>query len=118
VISRRQALLLAALLAASPIFGVYLADLVGYREPLDVAAELLELKEVEVGWAPFPDYTVPGLPVWLGYIVSGAIGVAAILLVGYALAKLSSGRGGEAGRHERRKDPERALRRLREHRQG
>jgi len=85
---RRALLLIAALLAVSPLFGVVLANLVGYREPLDLAAEALGLRETteEVNWTPLLDYTVPGLPDWLGYIVSGAIGAAATL--GLALLAL------------------------------
>lgn len=95
MIKKGQAILIAALLLASPLFGVYLADMVGYHEPLDVAAELLGLQEAEwTNWTPFADYAVPGLPPELGYVVSGAIGVAAIFAIGYLLAKLFSKQGG------------------------
>ncbi len=87
---RRALLATLAMVAVSPLFGVYLAGLVGYHEPLDIAAELLHLNETteEVNWTPFLEYTVPGLPDWLGYAVSGLLGVAVVLALGYALVKL------------------------------
>ena len=80
------------LLIISPVFGVILADMVGYHEPLDVAAETIGLQDVseEMNWTPLFDYSVPGLPAEVGYIVSGFIGVAVILLIGYGLTRLSS----------------------------
>jgi len=87
---RRALLLTLALAVVSPVFGVYLAELAGYHEPLDVAAEALGLREIteEINWTPLLDYTVPGLPDWLGYIVSGFIGVSAVLVLGLLLLKL------------------------------
>jgi len=84
MVMRRSWIVILALLLISPIFGIYLADLVGYHEPLDIAAELLGLKDVteEISWTPFLDYSVPGLPPWLGYVVSGALGIAVILVIG------------------------------------
>lgn len=87
----RGALLAAAvLLVISPVFGVVLAEKVGYHEPLDVAAEKLGLEEHPIAeWTPFSDYTVPGLPDTIGYIVAGAIGVAVILGIGLVAARLA-----------------------------
>ncbi|ALL01528.1 hypothetical protein Pyrde_1485 [Pyrodictium delaneyi] len=87
----RGALLAAAvLLIISPVFGVVLAEKVGYHEPLDVAAEKLGLEEHPVAeWTPFSDYTVPGLPDTIGYIVAGAIGVTVILGIGLVAARLT-----------------------------
>ncbi|MEM0376157.1 MAG: PDGLE domain-containing protein [Thermofilum sp.] len=86
---KRTLLVALALVVVSPLFGIYLAELTGYHEPLDIAAEMLGLSEVteEVNWTPFLDYTVPGLPSWLGYIVSGLIGVALVLALGYLIVK-------------------------------
>ncbi len=82
------------LILIAPIFGVWLAELVGYHEPLDVAAEKLnETKPILVekteawNWTPLLDYTVPGLPDWLGYIVAGFIGVGIIALIGCIISK-------------------------------
>ncbi len=82
--------LIAVLIAISPVFGIVLAGIVGYHEPLDIAAEMLGLKEIteEINWTPFLDYTVPGLPDWLGYIVSGIIGSAVVLLLAFLVLKL------------------------------
>ena len=75
--------LILILLLISPVFGVYLADLVGYHEPLDVVAEKFGLNETQTYETPFTDYTFPNLPDWLGYIISGLIGVLIILAIGY-----------------------------------
>ncbi|MDH5816587.1 MAG: cobalamin biosynthesis protein [Candidatus Nezhaarchaeota archaeon] len=82
------------LLILSPIFGVVLADIVGYHEPLDLAAEAIGLRDVseEITWTPFFDYNVPGLPAEIGYIISGAIGVIAITMIGYGILKLAEKR--------------------------
>ena len=62
MLSRRALITIIVLVLISPLFGVIGAELVGYHEPLDVAAEALGLEEKELYWSPFPDYTVPGLP--------------------------------------------------------
>ncbi|MFZ8811772.1 MAG: PDGLE domain-containing protein [Pyrobaculum sp.] len=91
---KRLFVFLAVMAFISPVFGVWLADLVGYREPLDVAAEavnevanktlgkpiLVDITE-EINWTPFLDYTVPGLPDWAGYIVSAFIGLAIFYVI-------------------------------------
>lgn len=91
--SHKALLTIIALIIISPIFGVILADTVGYHEPLDVAAEKLGLKDIseEINWTPLFDYTVPGLNPVVGYIISGFIGVSIILAIGYTLMKLIGG---------------------------
>ncbi len=86
-----KALITVIILAViSPVFGVILADAVGYHEPLDVAAETLGLKEKDIEWgSPLPDYTVPGLDPVTGYIVSGIIGAAVVFGIAYLLSKVS-----------------------------
>jgi len=87
----KKALILTVILIfISPIFGVILAEMVGYHEPLDVAAEALDLSDLteSINWTPLLDYTVPGLPADLGYIIAGFIGVGVILLVGFILNRL------------------------------
>ncbi|MEM0345363.1 MAG: PDGLE domain-containing protein [Thermofilaceae archaeon] len=87
---RRALTVIIVLALASPIFGVFLSELVGYHEPLDLAAELLGLEELteKITWTPLADYTVPGLPDWLGYAVSGLLGAALVLALGYLFLKL------------------------------
>lgn len=86
MLSRKQIFILVVLLIISPIFGVWLANLLGYTEPLDHVAEVLNLAEwEEFNWTPLKDYAVPGLPDWLGYIVAGAIGIAIIIGIGYLI---------------------------------
>ncbi len=88
---RRAWIAIIVLALVSPVFGVILADMVGYHEPLDVAAEKLGLKDLseKLNWTPLFDYTVPGLDPVTGYIVSAFIGVAIILVIGMALKRLA-----------------------------
>lgn len=93
-ITKNTVVIIALLLLVSPVFGVYLADMVGYHEPLDIVAERIGLEDIneKLNWTPFLDYTVPGIPDVLGYIISGVIGVLSILIVGYILVRISSGK--------------------------
>ncbi len=88
MVSRRVLVSYIALIIIAPLFGVVLANQVGYHEPLDTAAEELGLNETSVEWTPLSDYSVPGLDPVTGYIVSGFIGVGIILLIGYLLRKI------------------------------
>jgi len=83
MIGKRYLIVMSILLLISPIFGVWFANLVGYAEPLDHVAEMLQLNESEFSWTPLKDYTVPGLPDEIGYIVTGAMGFAIFLLLTY-----------------------------------
>ena len=86
------------LILVSPIFGVILADRVGYHEPLDVAAETLHLPDLteSVNWTPFVDYTVPGVSAELGYMLSGFIGIGIILGIGFILKRWTGFESGGA----------------------
>ncbi len=86
--------IIVVMIVVSPLFGIVLANMVGYHEPLDVAAEKLGLKDrtAELNWTPLEDYQVPGLPPIPGYMASGFIGVALILGVGSLLRRLAAGR--------------------------
>jgi len=91
---RRAFITIVILLVVSPLFGVVGAELVGYHEPLDVAAEALGLEESSIWSGLLPDYSIPGLPEdWLsasmGYIISGVVGVLIILAIGFILTRLS-----------------------------
>ena len=85
MLTRKTLITLATLLLLSPIFGVILAEELGYHEPLDIVAEELKLNESEFTWTPLKDYTVPGLPEWLGYITCGALGGVVIVFTGYVI---------------------------------
>ncbi len=91
---RNALIAIAVLLVISPLFGVILSEAVGYHEPLDIAAEAVGLEDIteQTNWTPFLDYTVPGLPEEVGYIVAGVIGVAVVLALGLGIARLA-GRG-------------------------
>ncbi|MGB9724795.1 MAG: PDGLE domain-containing protein [Nitrososphaeria archaeon] len=82
--------LIILLLLVSPLFGVILANAVGYHEPLDLAAELLNKPDLteDINWTPFLDYSVPGVPSEIGYIISGFIGITLILSLGTLLRKI------------------------------
>jgi len=62
----------------SPLFA-YLAEMVGYSEPLENVAEELGLTEEQSYTGIFPDYTIPGLNEYLGTFISGAVGVVIFL---------------------------------------
>jgi len=69
-------------LIISPIFSIYLADVLGYREPLDLILEALGYKGEEfLINAPFMNYSVPYLPQALGYIASGGIGLLILFMI-------------------------------------
>jgi len=95
MVSKRVLLFVALLVLISPVFGVILSEAVGYHEPLDIAAEEVGLEDIteKVNWTPFLDYTVPGLPDTIGYIVAGFIGVCAVLALGLGVAKLAGRKG-------------------------
>ncbi|MDW8169604.1 MAG: cobalamin biosynthesis protein [Desulfurococcaceae archaeon] len=82
----RWPIVVVVLILISPLFGIYLADLVKYHEPLDIAIEMLGLEEWEDKW-PLKDYSIPGLDPYLGYIASGFIGAGAIALTIFILDK-------------------------------
>jgi hypothetical protein len=87
---KRALITIAILLTLSPIFGILGSELVGYHEPLDVAAEEIGLSESPMWSGVFPDYTIPNLlGDWvsrsIGYIISGIIGVLMILTIGFIL---------------------------------
>jgi len=90
IVSRKALIAILILVFISPIFGVILADMVGFHEPLDVAAEALDLQDwsEDINWTPFFDYTVPGLPAEAGYIIAGTIGIAVILAIGLIINRL------------------------------
>ena len=77
-------------IAVSPVFGVILADIIDYHEPLDIAAEALHLPDLteSINWTPFIGYTVPGLTAETGYFVAGLMGVGVILGLGYIFKRL------------------------------
>ncbi len=88
MVSRKLLLSIVVIVLVSPLFGVIGAELVGYHEPLDVAAEKIGLEEQEPVWKGiFPDYTIPGLPDVIGYILTGLIGVCLLLAPAYLRKK-------------------------------
>ncbi len=87
----RKALMVGVILILiSPLFGVILADMVGFHEPLDIAAEELNLPDwtEDLNWTPFLDYMIPNLSAEIGYIIAGFLGFALILGVGIIFKRL------------------------------
>lgn len=78
------------LIFMSPLFGVILADTMGFHEPLDLAAKILNLQDLSetFNWTPLFNYKIPSLPPEVGYIISGFIGVILIFIAGLAINKL------------------------------
>lgn len=83
--------MIAVLIALSPAFA-YLAEEVGYSEPLENAAEILELEENPIYEGLLPDYTIPGLDPYTGTLISGAIGVLIVLALAYSVKYARSSR--------------------------
>mgnify|MGYP000675097913 CR=1 FL=1 len=88
--NKRVWIVIVGLLLISPIFGVYIANLIGYKEPLDIIAEKAGLRDLseEINWTPLYDYSVPGLNPLIGYIVAGLIGLLVIVAIGFILMRL------------------------------
>lgn len=76
--------LIALMIAISPIFA-YLAEEVGYSEPMENAAKILGLEETTINEGILPDYTIPGMDPMIGTLLSGAIGVLIVLLVSFGV---------------------------------
>jgi cobalt/nickel transport protein len=78
---------LAGLVVLTPIFAAG-SSVVGYAEPLENAAEITGASEEAVLLNPgvLPDYSVPGLGMASGTLISAIVGTAATLVVtiGYA----------------------------------
>ncbi|MFN3805453.1 MAG: energy-coupling factor ABC transporter permease [Pyrobaculum sp.] len=87
-VGRLPYVLLGVMIILAPVFA-YLAEQVGYREPLGHVAEELGLREVALNPGLLPDYTEPGLDPYLGTFVSGVVGAAVVLLVALVIRHMS-----------------------------
>lgn len=70
----------------SPLFA-YAAEMVGYSEPLENAAEKLGAEENQEYTGILPDYSVPGLDPLSGTLISGIVGTLITLGVALAIGK-------------------------------
>jgi len=77
---------IAAMIIVSPLFA-YAAELVGYSEPLENAAEMLGLTENPIYEGLLPDYTVPGIDPYAGTLIAGVVGTVIALALGYLMAR-------------------------------
>ncbi len=80
----------AVMIILSPLFA-YVAELVGYAEPLENAAEIIGLHEHPIYEGILPDYTVPGLDPYTGTLIAGAVGTLIVLALGYAMTRNARG---------------------------
>lgn len=88
MISKKLILVLVMLIIVSPIFGVILPEMLQSEEFIESLAEIAEpVLQIHYN-APLKDYTIPGFPEWVGYMVSSAIGLVIIVLVYYTIAKI------------------------------
>ncbi len=81
-VSKVPLAIIGVMILLSPVFA-YLAELVGYSEPLENVAEELGLKETQSYSGLFPDYTVPGIGDSIGTLISGAVGVIIFLSLAF-----------------------------------
>jgi len=76
------------LLLLTPLFA-WAADLVGYAEPLENAAEHLGAMEHETAIISgiLPDYTIPGANPYASAVVAGIVGCVIVLVIGILVGK-------------------------------
>ncbi len=72
----------------APVFA-YLAELVGYAEPLENVAEMLNVEEKPIYSGILPDYTVEGVNPYIGTLISGAVGALLTFLLAGGVIKLA-----------------------------
>ena len=77
-ISVKPLIAVGILILLSPLFA-YLAEVVGYSEPLENVANAFGLHEHQIYSGLLPNYTIPGLNEYLGTLISGIVGVAIFL---------------------------------------
>jgi|Deesub1362B_J571_1020462.scaffolds.fasta_scaffold00275_18 hypothetical protein len=87
--SKRFWIALGVLIILTPLFA-YLAEIVGYSEPLENVAEMLGVEDDQEYTGILPDYTVPGLDMASGTLVSAVVGTALTLGFALGVAKLAS----------------------------
>jgi len=82
VISKVPVAFIGVMILLSPVFA-YLAEIVGYSEPLENVAEEIGLAEKQSYTGIFPDYTIPGVNEYIGTLISGAVGVVIFLSLAF-----------------------------------
>jgi len=86
---RKVFIVIAVMLLVSPFFA-WAAEVVGYAEPLENAAERLGAMEHEYAILSglIPDYTIPGANPYASAIVAGIVGCLIVLGLGLVLGKV------------------------------
>uniref|UniRef100_A0A7J2TK49 Nickel transporter n=1 Tax=Archaeoglobus fulgidus TaxID=2234 RepID=A0A7J2TK49_ARCFL len=90
-VGKLSAAVIGILLALSPLFA-YLSEEVGSSEPMDKAAEMLELEEANIYEGIFPDYSIPGIDPYVGALLSGIVGLLIVLALSLSLRYASASR--------------------------
>jgi len=83
------------MVALSPLFAIA-ADMVGYSEPLENAAEHLGAEEDQDYTGVLPDYSVPGLGSVSGTLISGIVGTLITLGVAVTIGKTVGRKHGDS----------------------
>ncbi len=85
---RRSYLVVGIMILLSPIFA-YLAEIVGYSEPLENVAEMLNVEEKTIYSGIMPDYTIEGLNPYLGTAIAGAFGAVLTYIFARGVVRLA-----------------------------
>ncbi len=90
---RTVLIVIAAMILVSPFFA-WAAEVVGYAEPLENAAEHLGAIEHEYAIISgiIPDYTIPGANPYASTIVAGIVGCLIVLCLGFVIGKALEGK--------------------------
>ncbi len=91
--SKKFWIVLGVLILLSPLFA-YAAELVGYSEPLENVAEKLGVQENPIYEGLLPDYSVPGLDMFSGTLISAVVGTMVTMGIAFAVAKVISKKDG------------------------
>jgi len=86
-------IVIAVMILVSPVFA-WAAEVVGYAEPLETAAEHLGAMEHEYAIISgiLPDYTIPGANPYASTIVAGIVGCLIVLCLGLVIGKALRGK--------------------------
>ncbi len=88
---KKAYVVIAIMIALAPLFA-WLAEEVGYSEPLENAAEETGAGEgSSIFSGIFPDYTVPGVNPYLSALITGLIGCLILISVAMIWSKLKNG---------------------------
>ena len=85
--SKRALLIIIVMIVLTPLFA-WATEMVEYSEPLNNVAEMLGVEEEQLYSGLLPNYTLPGLGIYIGTFVSAVAGVALTLLLAYGIGRV------------------------------